>query len=172
MTRTSSTDQAAIAVALSDLPFGEQLFLWGIRLWVQAHNEAANTHNVLYNGFKLAGVPTAFGALDTMMSIFATSGHGVMDIRCPKCTEISLDEHRIMGAIAVLQHTDQVLDSNAYLSRWMPSAALRILRGPTSQLADIMKKGGLVIRTRPWALNIESDHEMVVSTIAENRTLN
>jgi len=95
-----------------------------------------------------------------------------MDIRCPKCTEISLDEHRIMGAIAVLQHTDQVLDSNAYLLRWMPSAALRILRGHTSQLADIMKKQGLLMQARPWARNLSSDPEMVVSKIPENRILN
>ena len=59
MTRFSSTDHAAMAVALSDLPFGEQLLLWGIRMWVRSYNEGANIHNILHNGFKLAGVPTA-----------------------------------------------------------------------------------------------------------------
>ena len=172
MTRISSTHHVAMATGLTDLPFSEQLFLWAIRMWARAHNEGSNIHNVLHNGFKLAGIPSAFGALDTMMTIFATTGRGVMDIRCPKCTEISLDEHRLIGAIAVLQYTDQVSDSNAYLSRWMPSAALRILRGHTSQLADIMKKHGLLMRARPWARNLSSDHEMVASKIPENRTLN
>ncbi len=171
MTRISSTDHAAMAMALSDFPFGEQLFLWGIRMWVRSYNEGANIHNILHNGFKLAGVPTALGALDAMMGIFATSGHGIIDIRCPKCTEVSLDEHRIMGAIAVLQHTDQPSDGEAYLSCWLPSAALRILRGPSSQLADIMKQGGLMIRARPWARNLRSDHEMVKSDASENHIL-
>ncbi len=171
MTRISSTDHAAMAMALSDFPFGEQLFLWGIRMWVRSYNEGANIHNILHNGFKLAGVPTALGALDAMMGIFATSGHGIIDIRCPKCTEVSLDEHRIMGAIAVLQHTDQPSDGEAYLSCWLPSAALRILRGPSSQLADIMKQGGLMIRARPWARNLRSDHEMVKSDSSENHIL-
>ena len=159
-------------MTLSDLPFGEQLFLWGIRMWVRAHNKGTNIHNILQNGFKLAGVPTALSALDTMMWIFTTSGRGVMDIRCPQCTEISLDEHRLMGAIAVLQLTEKVSDSDAYLTFWMPSTALRILRGPTSQLADAMKKSGLIIRARPWARNSLSKHEMDVSVFPENRTLN
>ena len=172
MTRISSTNQAVMAIALSDLPFGEQLFLWGIRMWVRAHNNGTNIHNILHNGFKLAGVPTALGALDAMMGIFATSGRGVMDIRCPNCTEVSLDEHRIMGAIAVLQHTDQTSDSDAYLSCWIPPAALRILRGPTSQLTDIMKQGGLMIRARPWARILHNDHEMLEPEFPEKRILN
>ena len=171
MTRISSPDPATMSMALSDLPFGEQLFLWGIRMWARAYNHDANIHNILNNGFKLAGVPTALGALDAMMNIFATSGHGVMDIRCPNCTEVSLDEHRIMGAIAVLQQTDQPSDGDAYLSCWVPPAALRILRGPTSQLADIMKHGRLMIRTRPWALNLHNNHEMALSNSSENRIL-
>ena len=171
MTRISSTDHAAMAMALSDLPFGEQLFLWGIRMWVRSYNEGANIHNILHNGFKLAGVPTALGALDAMMGIFATSGHGSIDIRCPQCTEVSLDEHRIMGAIAVLQQTDQPSDGDAYLSCWVPPAALRFLRGPASQLADIMRHGRLMIRTRPWVLNLHNNHEMALSNSSENRIL-
>jgi hypothetical protein len=171
MTRLSSTDHAAMAMALSDFTFGEQLFLWGIRMWVRSYNEGTNIHNILHNGFKLAGVPTALGALDAMMGIFTTSGQGIIDIRCPKCTEVSLDEHRIMGAIAVLQHTDQPSDGKAYLSWWLPSAALRIVRGPSSQLADIMKQGGLMIRARPWARNLRNDHEMVISESSENHIL-
>ena len=172
MTRIGSTDHAAMAMALSDFPFGEQLFLWGIRMWVRSYNEGANIHNILHNGFKLAGVPTALGALDAMMGIFATSGHGSIDIRCPQCTEVSLDEHRIMGAIAVLQETDQPSDGDAYLSCWVQPATLRVLRGPASQLAGIMKQGGLMIRARPWARNLHSNHEMVEYAIPENRILN
>ena len=83
---------------------------------VRSYNESVNVHNILHNGFKLADVPTALGALDAMMGIFATSGHGIIDIRCPNCTEVSLDEPRIMGAIAFLQQTDQPPDGEAYLS--------------------------------------------------------
>ena len=49
MTRFNSTDHAAMAVALSDLPFGEQLLLWGIRMWVRSYNGGANIHNILHN---------------------------------------------------------------------------------------------------------------------------
>ena len=171
MTRISSPDHAAMAMALSDLPFGEQLFLWGIRMWVRAYNQSANIHDILHKGFQLAGIPTALNALDAMMSIFATSGRGVMDIRCPQCTEVSLDEHRIMGAIAVLQHAGQPSEGDAYLSCWIPSAGLRVLRGPTYQLADIMKHGGLMIRVRPWALKLHSDHELALSNSSDNRIL-
>lgn len=76
-----------------------------------------------------------------------------------------------MGAIAVLQYTDQPSDGEAYLSCWLPSAALRILRDPSSQLAGIMKQGGLMIRARPWARNLRSDHGMVKSDSSENHIL-
>ena len=83
-------------MALPDFPFGEQLFLWGIRMWVRAYNDHANIHSILHNGFKLAGVPDALGALDAMMDIFATAGRGA---RCPDLRTRCLDRCRPIAPV-------------------------------------------------------------------------
>ena len=100
MVNINQQDHASLAAVYSELPFGEQLVLWGIRMWVRAFNQGDNNHSVLQKGFSLAGVAEAYGALDAIMDVLSQSGQGVVDIRCPCCSEISFDEHRIIGALA------------------------------------------------------------------------
>ena len=155
----------------SDLPFGEQLVLWGLRMWVKAFNEDTNISDVMREGFRLAGVQEAFCFLDSIMYVFATSGRGALDIRCPGCSEISTDEHRIMGAIAIYQCEANLGDSDPYLRFWLPPAALRIVREPTMQLANTLKKGRLVLRPRPWILNVSADKLEAPLNFAESPTI-
>ena len=103
----------------SDLPFGEQLVLWGIRMWAKGLNEDTNISDILRQGFQLAGVQDAFGFIDSLMYVLATSGKGVIDVRCPGCSEISTDEHRLLGAIAIYQCEIDLADGDPYLSCWL-----------------------------------------------------
>ena len=45
-----------LALEQPDLPFAEQLLLWGIRVWVAAFNGDENAAPILREGFGLAGV--------------------------------------------------------------------------------------------------------------------
>ncbi len=155
----------------SELPFGEQLVLWAIRMWAKALNEDANISDVLRQGFRLAGVQDAFGFLDSIMYVLATAGNGVIDVRCPGCSEISADEQHIMGAIAVYQYDTGVTHSDPYLCFWLPPTALRIVREPTMKLAKALKKGGLVLRSRSWILTVSTDKLNVRNTSFESQTV-
>ena len=153
MNEMSRRDHAAIAANFATLLFGEQLILWGVRMWVRAFTQDANIQSVLRNGFKLANAADAHPALDAMMTIFSSAGYGTMDIRCPQCTEISPDEHRILAALAAWQREPESRDGEAYLRCWLPTAGLRLVREPMQHLAITLAGVGLMIRPRPWVLN-------------------
>ena len=155
----------------SDLPFGEKLVLWGLRMWAKAFTQDTNISNILREGFRLAGVPDAFGFLDSIMYVFATVGRGVLDIRCPACSEISIDEHRILGAIAVYQYGDPRINSDPYLRYWLRPTALRIIQEPTIKLANALKKGNLIIRPRPWTLTMSIESSGISARTSEYQTI-
>jgi len=160
MNEMSRRDHAAMASNFAALPLGEQLILWGLRMWVKAYTQGENIQDTLRNGFKLAGAPAAHPALDAMMTVFSTVGRGAMDIRCPQCTDISADEHRILGAIAACQSTLDSHAGDAFLDCWMPPTALRVVREPIHQLAMALREARLMVRPRPWALHAPRTEEV------------
>ena len=170
MIQTNKTGSAMPSV-YSDLPFGEQLVLWALRMWSKAFTQDANISHILREGFRLAGVPDAFGFLDSIMYVFATVGRGVLDIRCPACSEISIDEHRILGAIAVYQYGDPRINSDPYLRYWLRPTALRIIQEPTIKLANALKKGNLIIRPRPWTLTMSIESSGISARTSEYQTI-
>ena len=137
-------------MAFRDLPFGEQLMLWGVRLWVQALRDEGNVHDLLCRGFRLAGAPGAHPALDDLLTIIATTARGNVDIRCPRCRDISVDEHRLMGAVAAWQYQAGAVVADTFLDAWLPPAGLRMARAPASDLAAALRGAGLMIRPRRW----------------------
>jgi hypothetical protein len=136
-----------------ELPFGEQILLWGIRIWVCSYKNNSNAQNVLRLSFANVGIPSAHTELDAMMGIITVAGYGILDVRCPSCVKISADEMRLMAAIAAWQHGISQHDGDIYLECWARPATLRILRTPARLLAKSLKKGGLLIRPRPWSLS-------------------
>ncbi len=143
-----SLRSAMIPAELSDLPFGEQLMLWAIRLWVQAYTKRVNVEPILRHGFKLAGAPTAQHALDDLMCVIATSAKTHVDIGCVKCTMLSDDEHRLLACIAASQQDDRGQETDRMLECWLPPAAVRCARGPVLALAKVLKERGLMLRRR------------------------
>jgi hypothetical protein len=137
-----------VATEFSDLPFGEKLVLWAVRIWVQAIKQEANAQTVLRAGFARAGAPEAHPALDDLMTIIATSAQCGIDVRCPKCSSISPDEQRLLGAISAWQNEVNPYLADSFLSAWIPPSALRIARTPTAQLAQALKVAGIAIRPR------------------------
>ena len=102
--------------ALTDLPFGEQLFLWAIRLWVQEYNKKTD-HHMVQHGLKLAGVMNAYASLNELMQIIAISAHRQVEINCPACNEVSIDEHMLLDAIAFWMTGEGAGSATSFRSR-------------------------------------------------------
>lgn len=157
------------AFKYSELPFAEQLLLWGVRMWAQAFNQGVDNYEILNKAFCLAGVKDAYKALDEIMNIFATSGQGVININCPQCSCITIDENRIMGAVAAWQREVDPLGGNVFIRSWIQPAALRFMRLPAYQLAEILKQGNLNIRQRTSAYDFQFKDKIFTSKHQQNQ---
>jgi len=153
MNKLDSLNQAKPEDAFLELLFGEQILLWGVRVWVSSYRNDLNAQNLLRLAYTHTGTPNAHTELDAMMEIITTAGYGVMDVLCPSCLKISADEMRLMAAIAAWQHGFSQHDGDIYLECWAKPATLRILRPTAQLLAKTLKEGGLLIRPRPWSLS-------------------
>lgn len=155
----------------SDLPFPEQLVLWGFRMWAKAYNQNVNLSQVLKEGFRIAGVPLAFGFLHSMLEVLSTASIRPIDIRCPDCSQVSIDEHCILGAIAAYQFEGDRANSDRYLQPWLPPAALRIIREPTLDFATALKRGKLLLHLRPLPVILVTEGREISVASMENQTL-
>jgi hypothetical protein len=132
----------------SVLPFSEKLILWGIRTWVLSHKGQVGGHEMLQQGFKLAGVPDAHAALNDFMSVLACSAKTTIDIRCMKCDEVSVDEQRLLGVVANFQIGGNKDSGKHWLSIWLPPSATRIITQSAECLANALAHAELKIRLR------------------------
>lgn len=147
------------------LPFSEKLLLWAIRLWVRSHNGKVNGHEMLMQGFKLAGAPDAHAATDDFMSVLAHGARTSIDVRCSNCLEVSIDEQRILGVVANFQAGGNREESMRWLSIWLPLAARRIIEQPGERIAQSLAGAGLIVRPRSKILPhnsnlLPSDYEL------------
>jgi len=160
-----------IPAEFADLPFGEKLLLWAIRLWATDAREATNEQKTLRRGFNLAGVPDAYLALDGYLSLIAATATVQIDVRCSKCTEISNDEHLLLGVIAAWQQGHGKDHGTALLGTWLPQAAIRISQDPASKLASVLKRSGLFIRPRCWRQSDKMSDRRGTAMATQHRTL-
>ena len=168
MTYLDNHIELSVNSKLSDLPFAEQFLLWGIRMWAFAFNQGVNNYEILHKGFGLAGVADAHEPLDYIMTIFSTSGRGTININCPKCNRITIDEHRIMGAVAAWQKECDPSIGNTYIHSWLPLTALRVIQRPACQLAKTLKQGNFIIRLRPRVCDLHFVNEISVASHNQN----
>lgn len=129
-----------------ELPFGEQLMLWAMRLWMRGLRDGMPDQTILRTGFKLAGAPDVHAALDGLMTVLTTAATDTIDIRCPHCPDISDDEHQLMDVIAGLQSPGRG-GSTLFACR-LPPAARRTGMELAGHLAAVFSGAGLRIRPR------------------------
>ena len=143
-------DHATPANAFPDLPFGEQILVWAVRLWVRGLKQEADHSQLLRRGFSLAGVPEAHRALEELMAVIAASATTSIDVRCPNCPEISLDEHRFLAVVGACQQDQRGTEADSLLAAWMPLPARRSALAPAWIVAQALRRGNLDVRARPW----------------------
>lgn len=134
--------------ALTSLPFGEQLFLWAVRLWVKEYKTGKTDHHILHHGLKLAGVMNAHHSLNELMQIIAISAHRQIEINCPACDEVSIDEHILLDAIAFWMTGETSYKHQLLTLDLLPTAAARCAEKTLINIALNFRTAGHIIRRR------------------------
>ncbi len=132
---------------VGDLPFGEKFLLWALRSWVKAYMNQDDLYGALHKGFRLAGMDEGLPVLDELLSVVSASAATNIDVRCPRCTEISLDEQLFLGLMAALQRSDHAV-AERLLGYWLPPAGIRMAHDSAARLAALMASRGLALRPR------------------------
>ena len=127
----------------SSLLFAEKLLLWSVRLWVDALNRGCGVSELLRDAYRLAGAGDAYLELDGLMTIVATSAISSMDVRCMKCTTVSLDEQAFIRAVAIYQAGFPLFDASEIFTPWLPPAARRLVKPHIAKLSRKFQHSGL-----------------------------
>lgn len=133
--------------AFLELPFGEQLTLWGMRCWVADKRGGGEVSATLEWAYHLVGACDAADDLSAFLGIVLATAHSPVDVRAPAQPTISDDEHLLLGAAGAAQHgrRDEML---AALSWWLPPAGLRLAEAPLHRYAMALHHRQLSIRRR------------------------
>lgn len=147
MTGPAATN--AGGVSFDDLPIGEQLTIWAVRIWARALQDAPTLHRNLHDAFKVAGIPEGYLAFDKVMTILSTTSDQGIAIGCTCCGGITDDEQVLLGLVAEFQG-GSAATAHVVLADWLPTAAIRVAAEYISEYALLIKSQGLLVRLRQW----------------------
>lgn len=144
------TDTAA-ALPAPETPLSElatpALFLVNcLRLWLLRHLTTEPEVPDWREGFRVAGVPQG-GALafDGLLTLMTGRDLAELDLRCPNCPGLSLEEARLIALLAALQRGEEDL-ARALAGLWLPPALARLAMNPAGQLARALLAAGLPLQ--------------------------
>jgi hypothetical protein len=108
------------------LSFGEQFILWAIRKWYESFLGEYNAYDFLLNAFRLARVPNALPALDHFLTILVISNETKIEIMPSDHHALSLDECKILTALALLQMGGQKKRVSILFGQWLAPSGRRL----------------------------------------------
>jgi len=129
----------------------EMLLVVTLRLFARAWEErdagAPHGRPDWRGGLRAIDMPewgiSAFGGLWEMVAL---STRRTLDVRCPRCRHLSVDEGRFLQTIGLFQQGAGERAA-ACLGDWLPPAARRLAAAPAEALARALAEVDLVV---PW----------------------
>jgi len=133
------------AHAIKELNQAETLLLMTLRLWALPHRNPGKQYPDWRNGLQTIGAGTeACAAFDALGSLFLNYSERAMDIRCTCNTALGSDEAWFLQVIALL-HEHRYWDAQEILADWLSAAVADMALMCAMQLAQCLKKSGVVI---------------------------
>jgi hypothetical protein len=129
------------------LEIPERLLIWGARTWVFCSRTQDSAVAQLEPVFRRFGVVAAAASLDAWLCATAQTATHALEVRCPRCPNLSDDEVYLLQAAAAAQHGD-FASARTQLARWLPAAVADWALGPVGGLAKIFKNAGLIMPLR------------------------
>ncbi len=129
------------------LQIPERLVVWGARTWVCCSRTQDSPVAQLEPVFHRFGVVAAAASLDALLCATAQTATHALEVRCPRCPNLSDDEVYLLHAAAAAQHGDLV-SARSQLQRWLPAAVAAWTLGPVCGLGRLFANAGLILPLR------------------------
>jgi hypothetical protein len=135
------------------LEIPERLLIWGARTWAACSRSHICPMDELQKVFGRFGVVEAVASLDALLCATARTAIRTIEVRCPRCPNLSDDEVYLLQAAAAAQHRD--FDSaRRHLQCWLPAPVADWALGPACGLGALFAEAGLVLPLRA-ALDVD-----------------
>ena len=144
-TLAPTTIQSADTFEALEIP--ERLLIWGCRTWAACSRGRVCPMSDLQKVFCRFGVVEAAASLDTLLCATARTAIRTIEVRCPRCPNLSDDEVCLLQAAAAAQHRD-FESARTHLQRWLPSAVADWALGPACGLGALFEDAGLILPER------------------------
>jgi len=132
------------------LEAAEQMILGATRLWVCKTVELEDALQPVAHYYAKFGVVGAAHSHAAILHNSATAASRKITINCLCASELTLDESRIVHAIAHAQagRPDAAIKC---LASWLPDAVLRLTEPSLNALADAFTVNNFTVPIRPWS---------------------
>lgn len=126
---------------LDGLTAAERALLMAVRRW--GRGGSARGMMGVRQSLMQAGMPAqALLPFFTLLGVLAADHSRALEIRCPGCMDVGMDEARLLDALAAAQagEGDAAMD---VLERWLPLVALCIAAGAARDLGAFLGRAGI-----------------------------
>jgi hypothetical protein len=131
-----------------DLNKAESVFLLAVRWWVTGFKAGEDPTPNIEQGLLVAGAPDAVFAIDALMDIVARTARRSIEIHCPRCSNVSVDEQHLLHAASLMQAERGVLAERALRTALLSAQGAEFALGPLLDLGELFATVSLPFRRR------------------------
>ena len=145
MSPTTITPRYLPETPFERLTTSELLVMTTLRLWALPHRAPEQSHPDWRGGLSAAGLGgDAVDSFDLLLRMVVCTTMRPLDVRCPGCPGLGLDEGIFLQALSHLQQRREASAANL-LADWMPPAAVRLAMPHARTLARLLLDRGLLL---------------------------
>ena len=132
----------------ADLDTAECVLLIAIRSWVESHREDEDPIPRLCPGLETAGAADAAFSIDGLMTVVARTVSRQVDIHCPRCPQLSLDEKNLLLAASLAQAGDRCLAEKVLRTALLSGQGAEFAIGSLEGLGALFSEARLFLTRR------------------------
>jgi len=152
----------------SELSVAETVLLSAVRDWVACLRVDFPAYAAAKQRLDRYGVRDGALSLNAILRNLLIAATTTIDIRCPNCPALSIDEARLLYAVAASQHGDTA-PAYEVLSCWLPLAAVRLTVDAVAGLGNSLLAADLQLPKRAGYFDDAATHRQKHLTLVHSR---
>jgi hypothetical protein len=132
----------------AELDRAECILLIAIRSWVECYRTGDDPIPRLCQGLEIAGAPDASFSVDGLMTVVARVVTRPVDINCPRCPNLSLDEKHLLRAASLAQSGERELAEKVLRTTLLSAQGADFAIAPLEGLGELFAQAKLFLTQR------------------------